>query len=345
MEAEYAGFVQTVPGSLIYSTLHFRDFLVDAVGGRARYLVAVSEGSVCGAMPMFWLHSAAHGTVVNSLPWYGSHGGCLVRSDGVGAAARRALLSEAARLLSSPEVTLSTVILSPDEQAHEAEYRLALEPRATDWRIGQVTTLPALGPDLDHRLAGLLLQKTRNLARKALRQGFTLEEGDDDGAWAFLHATHLENMRAVGGVAKPASHFDALRRRIPPGLRSLLTVRLDGERVAALLLLRFNGTVEYLVPVIKAEHRSRQPLSFAIWHAMVDSIRRGDCKWNWGGTWRSQESLHHFKKGWGAADRPYRYLVRASDCGLAGLRKDRASMGASFGFYFLYPFDALEAPG
>lgn len=342
LEADYESFVASVPGSLIYSTLPFRDFLVDAVGGRPRYLVASSGGRLCGVMPTFWLSSASHGTVMNSLPWYGSHGGCVVAPGELGEAARRALLHEAAKLTSAEGVAFSTIVLTPCERAHEEAYRTALRPRTIDRRIGQVTELPHAGGDIEERLAGVLLQKTRNLARKSLKQGFELDESDDGGSWDFLHATHVENMRAIGGLPKPSSHFAALRRRIPPSLRRLLTVRLGGERVAALLLLSFNGTVEYLTPVIKVEHRPRQPLSFAIWHGMTESIRRGEREWNWGGTWESQRTLHHFKSGWGARDRPYPYMINASEVGLAALRADRASVAAAFGFYYLYPFSALE---
>ena len=109
-------------------------------------------------------------------------------------------------------------------------------------------------------------------------------------------------MSAIGGRAKPWGHFAAMRELIPAAWRQLFVTRLDGEPVSAMLLFRFNQTVDNITPVIRHEFRSRQPLSFAIWHAMLDAVRSGFRWWNWGGTWETQQSLHHFKRGWGAAE-------------------------------------------
>ena len=46
---------------------------------------------------------------------------------------------------------------------------------------------------------------------------------------------------------------------------------------------------------------------------MQDAINSG-FRWNWGGTWKSQKSLHHFS-GWGAEDKPHTYLVSSTKRG------------------------------
>ena len=87
-------------------------------------------------------------------------------------------------------------------------------------------------------------------------------------------------MAGIGGTAKPWAHFEAIRDAIPASARRLYIARLNGQPVAALLLLYFNRTVEYITPVIKHEYRSAQPLSFLIWHAMQDAIAEGFRWWN-----------------------------------------------------------------
>lgn len=342
LEGRYAEFARQDPASMIYGTLEFRAFLQRAVIGTSRYLVARRNDRIVGALPLFVAGNERWGEVVNSLPWYGSHGGCLVDSDD-GDAIRAKLLARYVELIAGPRVAFATMILTPAERAHLDAYRRALAPRATDERIGQVTELPEDGPELDVRLDQVCRQKTRNLVRKSLKQGFELELADSDAAWRFLYETHVENMAAIGGGAKPLAHFEAMRAAIPPDWRQLVVTRLEGRPVAAMLLFRFNRTVEYITPVIKHEFRSMQPLSFAIWHAMLDAVRAGYRWWNWGGTWRSQVSLHHFKEGWGAVERPYTYLTHASLPAMEKLRRDRQAVSDAFPYYFIYPFSALEA--
>jgi hypothetical protein len=186
-------------------------------------------------------------------------------------------------------------------------------------------------------------QKTRNLVRKSLRQGFDRTTDDSDEAWRFLHEVHTENMTAIGGRIKPWEHLEALRRCIPANERSLSIARLDGEPTAALLLLHHGTMTEYFIPVARQSFRSQQPLSFLIHQAMIDGVARGDDRWNWGGTWPSQHSLHHFKRGWGAVDHHYAYLGHCSDVGrellATGGVKDVAP---ACPWYFLFPFGQIE---
>lgn len=338
LEPAYSKFVAGDPRAMIYGTLEFRDFLSHAVGGTPHYLVARRGTEIVGAMPYFVATHPDYGEVINSLPWYGSHGGCHVADDAP--AARGMLLERFQRAMRSSSVLFSNIVLTHDETAHLDQYRLALDPTTVDCRIGQVTVLPASEVDLEPALEALCLQKTRNLVRKARNQGFELALADTDDGWAFLYDTHVENMSAIGGRAKPRRHFEAMRQCIPPSWRQLIQTRLKGQPVAALLLLRFNRTVEYVTPVIKHEFRSLQPLSFAIWHGMIDAARSGFRYWNWGGTWASQTTLHHFKAGWGATDLPYNYVVHASPHALTMWRERRDALVAAFPYYFLFPFAA-----
>lgn len=340
LEPAYSEFILADERAMIYGTLEFRAFLQQILSGRARYFVALNNSLVLGALPCFVSNHADFGGVINSLPWYGSYGGCLLRPDG-DSAVRQALLAHYREAVNAPDVAFATLIVSPHENPHVSEYATALSPEVTDGRTGQITGLPEDGPNLETRLEGILGQKTRNLARKARKQGFSLDIADDDDAWRFLYATHVENMAGIGGQAKPWEHFAAMRGAIPAEWRQLMIAKLDGLPVAAMLLLRFNRTVEYITPVIKHEFRSLQPLSFLIWHGMLDAVRSGYRWWNWGGTWVTQKSLHHFKAGWGAQDWPYTYLVHAKSGAIEALKRDRQAVAGAFPFYFIYPFHLL----
>jgi hypothetical protein len=339
-ESAYSEFILADERAMIYATLEFRGFLQRILTGNPRYFVALKSSRVIGALPCFSVTHADWGEVINSLPWYGSHGGCLVPAN-ADPMVRQALLAHYRKVVGQSGIAFTTLILSPQENKYVDEYTATLRPDAFDGRIGQTTELPVNGPDIGTRLERVCSLKTRNLVRKACKQGFSLVIADDDSAWSFLCETHVENMAGIGGQAKPWEHFVAIRQAFPPTWRRLMIAELDGVPVAAMLLLLFNRTVEYITPVIKHEYRSLQPLSFLIWHGMLDAVRSGYRWWNWGGTWQSQKSLHHFKAGWGAQDRPYAYLVHAKPDAVDALRRDRQAVTGAFPFYFLYPFNLL----
>lgn len=339
-DAEFRAWLAGCGDARIYASPDFGASLQEIAGGRLTYLVARRGGAIVGALPYLESDHPDYGRVVNSLPWYGSHGGCTL-ADPADAEARAALVRAFRARALGDRLLSATMILTHYELQHIREYASILAPRTTDDRIGQTTELPLAGPFLEARLEAVVLQKTRNLVRKSLRQGFREVLTDDDWAWRFLYETHVENMAAVGGRAKPWRHFEIFRRVLPPESRRLSIAVRDTVPVAAMLLFRFNATVDYVTPVVKLEYRSAQPLSFLIWRAMISACEEGFRRWNWGGTWRSQHSLLHFKAGWGAREEPYAYLVCASDEIIERLQREPAALGSAFDFYYLYPFDQL----
>jgi hypothetical protein len=339
-ENDYRGFLASIPASMIYYSLEYRNFILKAVGGEPVYLLAFSNGEITGALPLFKAYHPEFGTVINSLPWYGSHGGCIIGAEG-GDDARNALLAAYLDIVSDSGVFTATMILSPLEEKGVSLYRDFLKPFACDGRIGQMTPLPPGGDDLENRLLMTCSQKTRNLARKAMKQGFSIMASDEQWAWRFLYDTHQDNILAINGKPKPWEHFAAIRESIPPGMRSIFIAMYEGVPAAALLTMSFNRTVEYITPVIRHEFRSRQPLSFLIFNAMLKAAREGFQWWNWGGTWISQQSLHHFKKGWGAVDMPYSYLINSDERAVNILKEQGSGVSAAFPYYYVFPFDQL----
>lgn len=339
-EKEYRRFLLKNPRNLIYASPEFRDFLSAAVPGESYYLIAWRDGRIVGALPYFRAEHDTFGAVINSLPWYGSHGGCTmeVQSDN---STRKVLLEKYRSVILDSDVLSATLIVTPFENDKLNEYLRVLGAPYTDKRIGQISDLPEDGEGLEDRLMITFRQKTRNLVRKSLKQGFELSVSDDDWAWQFLYDIHKENISSIGGKAKPLSHFFALRKHIPNNERKLLVATLGDAPIAALLLLYFNRTVEYITPVIKHDYRSAQPLSFLIWHGMLSAIEEGYRWWNWGGTWISQGSLHHFKAGWGAIDTLYSYLINSNEEALAKIRANTKGVMDAFPYYYIFPFNRL----
>lgn len=340
-EGLYESWLHGVENSMVYYAPAFHRFLQAAVDGEKQIFVARRGQLITGALPLFIKRDGRYGAIANSLPWYGSHGGCVL-ADQNDDESRRALLRAYCERVRAEETLSSTMIVSPMEEHARKIYEEVVGPNVTDYRIGQITELPPPGEGLEQRMEAMLQQKTRNLVRKARKQQFHEAVTDEEWAWEFLIETHRENIIAIGGKPKPAEHFSAIRKELPASTRRLAVALLEGKPVAAILLLLFNRTVEYITPVIRHSYRPFQPLSFLIWNAMIVAINRGFRWWNWGGTWTNQHSLHHFKAGWGAVDQPYTYLITTQPDFVNRLHQEPAKIFEAFPYYYIYPLNALH---
>ncbi len=337
---EWRIFIKSIESSRIYYTPEYKNFLSKFILGDSRYFGVWDSGNLKGILPLFISYSNQNCKVVNSLPWYGSHGGCLISPDANKTA--RVLLIKKYKELIEQETTLSsTLILDLDEQKYLQSYKDLLNQVIEDERIGQVTNLPGFSENTEIELEQMIHQKTRNLVRKSLKQGFEIVNTNEDWAWDFLYETHKENLIRIGGNPKPKDHFIAIRESFPDSMKTVSIATLDKVPVAGLLLLYFNKTIEYFTPVIKHDYRSSQPLSFLIWMNMIDGIRNNYSWWNWGGTWKSQKSLHHFKSRWGAKDYPYSYLISVAEKNMGTIKLHRNNFSSLFPFFYVYPIDRI----
>jgi len=273
----------------------------------------LKQGAVpLGTLALFVTEGPA-GKIANSMPYYGSYGGCLVdpslRPDDRREVKSKILL----RLVEWAEeenIKLITVINHPFEEDEDL-YRAVLKPTFQDERVGQVLRLPHGSSTRDP--IDLLLQmhkKGRNVVRKGLRLTEVKAE-NETGAFTFLYETHVKNMYAIGGIPKERSFFDMVYRMLIPGRDYRLYVGyVEGERAAACLTFRYGGVIDYFTPAINQRFRSSQALSAIIMRAMQEGTREGFKWWNWGGTWRSQEGVYRFKARWGGDDKLYKYHIK-----------------------------------
>jgi hypothetical protein len=328
-EPAYRDFVARMPGALVYHSLAYRDLLVDHLGCRQEYLVATDGRDVRGVLPLLWTGDES-ARVYNSLPFYGSHGSVIAE----GPEEASALIAAYDERATAPETLAATMVANPftERQPPEPAHNL------TDQRISQATELPA---DED-ALLELIESSARRNVRKARRTGIVATT--DATRLPAVAALHRENIQALGGRAKELSFFEAVPRHFDEGSGFEVHVALlDGEVVAGLLVFLFNGTVEYFTPAVHHDHRSEQPLALLLIEAMTAAARRGCRRWNWGGTWSSQDGVYRFKRKWGARDGRYRYYVQLNDDSL--LDATPAELRARFGDFYVVPFAALRSSG
>ena len=318
-------------GGLVYHSTRYRDLLTDHLGCEAEYLVALDGGEIRGVLPLMW-SGEGDGRVCNSLPFYGSHGGPVAAHPDV-----ESKLIDAWNERATDPGTLAATLVANPFLANQSPPPLH---DLTDDRISQFTPLPA-GGGRDAVLE-LAESSARRNVRKAERAGF--EVSRDESASTELHRLHEENMVAIGGLAKEKTFFDAVTETLRPREDfELWTARAGGELAAGLLLLRFNGVVEYFTPASAHDYRSEQPLAVILAEAMSAAAERGDRIWNWGGTWNDQDGVFRFKRKWGAEQGDYRYFVKLNDDSL--LDASAEELRQRFPHFYVVPFSSLRTMG
>ncbi len=328
-EPAYRDFVARTPGALVYHSLAYRDLLVDHLGCRQEYLVAVDDSAILGVLPLLWTGDEG-GRVYNSLPFYGSHGSVLAP----GPEAESALIAAYDERATAEGTLAATMVANPfaERQPPEPAHNLS------DERISQVTDLPAD----EKALLDLIESSARRNVRKARRSGIVATS--DAARLPAVAEIHRENIEALGGRAKELSFFEAVPRHFETGSEfEVYVALLDGEVVAGLLVFFFNDTVEYFTPAVHHEYRSDQPLALLLIEAMAAAARRGCRRWNWGGTWSSQDGVYRFKRKWGARDGRYRYYVQLNDESLLDAAPEE--LRARFRDFYVVPFSALRTSG
>ena len=309
----YERFLTTRAQTLLYASARYLCLLEHLLRGERFYLQALDgEGRRLGVLPVMVSASGPEGPVANSLPYFGSNGGVLLRPGLAAAeqeAVQRALLAEAMGQLQDQGCAAFSLTASPFEPAPPAAYASS----AFDYhelRVGQVSFLPAPGTSGEARLTQQFhASRMRNL-RKARKEGVRWYVAHDLDALRFLHEVHRQNMEAIGGQAKSLAFFESIPRFFQSSDYAVYVAEREGRRVAALLLFYYQTYVEYFTPATAVAARSYQPSALLIFEAMKAAMQHGYRIWNWGGTWPSQHGVYAFKQRWGAEDRPYVRLTR-----------------------------------
>jgi hypothetical protein len=327
----------------LYFTSWFLDFATTVSQGTPvhQYLVQGTDRNMA-MLPLAAKETAELGLVANGMPWFGSLGGVLL-ADQAPQDCRGRLLQGVASWLDSASVGFASINVTPDEMPYLAEYEEILRPNVVYSRRTQVTSLPPRGPRAAERLMAIFHPKARNAVRKGLAVGLTIERSDDDEAWQALVHLHEKGMLILGGRAKTTKTFDLLRSFAPSESIILTRAVLDGQTIAALLLCKVGGSLEYITPAVDANYRHTQALSALIWSEMLRGIDDGMQTWNWGGTGWEQDSLFRFKSRLGGHTVPYATLSRYSDNALNKLRAIGPVLPATLLDYYLYPFSKLSA--
>ena len=328
----YEQFLLEDEGNMIYASLKYKGFLEKILECTSNYMVAVQGNKIEGVLPLM-IKNGKYGKVINSLPFYGSHGGVISRNE----EAIKVLSDFYNQFIDDENVLASNMVENPLMPNGAQQNVLHNEQ---DVRISQITPLNIpIESSYKESLIMSFHYKTRNMIRKAIKN--SVVSAVDNDAFDFLEEVHIENMNAISGKPKSSAFFNEIKTFfVKDKDYRIYTATKDGEVIAALLLLYYNKTVEYFTPVIKAEFRSLQPMSVLIYDAMVDAFSNGYENWNWGGTWGTQEGVYRFKNRWNTKNLEYKYYVQINDQKVFNLPKE--GLLSEYSDFYVVPFSKLK---
>ena len=315
---------------LFYAQPTYIKTILKAINSNNETLVYEENGEIKGIFPLL-SKDGELGKVYNSLPFYGSHGGAIAKDNEVIQKLYNHVLDPSFGGDSKALVMISENPFVPIDSGVGFQNDVIIEDR-----IVQVSPLQGITNEDD--LMSIFHYKTRNMVRKSLKSGFKLLDSPD--LFEPMYDLHIENMQAIGGTIKPKSFYESVTDHYIYGEDyKLVGAEYEGKLAGVLLLFYFNGVVDYHTPTINVEYRNLQPNSFLIYRSMLDAVNQGLKYWNWGGTWKTQESLYRFKNRWGAKDLDYRYIIKIGNQEV--LKSDPDILLKEYPFFFTVPFDML----
>jgi|TARA_B110000908_G_C10263071_1_gene460862 hypothetical protein len=310
---------------LMHYSPEFKRFLTNAIPGLELMELKSQKGA---RMPIAILRNQHFGTVINSLPFFGSHGGPLT---GGSKACAIDLMAQFSDVAEKTGAVSATIIENPFESMDS----VALKEKGflvVDDRVGQFTPLNMVGTDIEASLFQRFHVKTRNAIRKGMKLGLKVKICNDNFYWDWMQKIHADSIRALGGVPKSQEVFKALREAFGSAI-SLHVGFVEDLPITALVTIKHRDTIEYFTPVIDPAYRNTQALSAVIFSVMTEAAFSGSTLWNWGGTWRSQEGVYRFKKRWGAEDYNYRYFNRIYNDTLRAVPSEK--LATAFPYFYI----------
>jgi len=319
--------------AFVYSTPRFMSLISTHLNAKSGWITAVNQDEIVGAIP-FLKKEGPLGQVYNSLAYYGSNGGVIQKNDNKEV---KILLIKAFYELAKLQNAISATIITNPLEQDSGIYDLNSHYDLKDERIGQITHFPIMATH-ESLMSHFSTPRPQNI-RRALKEGVTVKSSHEHSDMKFLYETHVKNITAIKGLPKSELFFDLIDKYLKKEEWKIYIAELNNKPIAALLIFKFNQTVEYFTPAIVEEYRSTQALSLIIYQAMQEAIAEGFKNWNWGGTWITQNGVYDFKKRWGTSEYRYYYYTKIFDEKLRYAKKEDLAKFYS-GFYLL-PYSGL----
>ena len=288
------------------------------------------------------------GTIINSSPFFGSHGGFRLHNNANFRDCVKKTFEEIIDFTVGSEIAAVTLVENPyassEEIAINRKFQLALsnsiaDPCMKTKRFSAVLHLDSI-TDEEH-LIRTYHQKTRNCLRKFFKTGAQIKSisanaPEADYALEWIADEHIKGLKDKSGIYKPKSYFQNLREDFEAARFEVRLCSLEGEDVAGLINFRCGNETEYWTPVITKEGREINALYGLIHDSANDILGREGAILNFGGSWETQHDLLRFKQRFGAEIKEYKYRTYILNTDLLALSP--LTLQADYPFFFVRPY-------
>lgn len=167
-------------------------------------------------------------------------------------------------------------------------------------------------PDI---FASLHANQVRRNIRRAEQAGVTVRNGTVEADLTrVFYRLHTRTRQRLGVAVQPQRYFELLWRQVlQPGLGTVLIADLDGEPVAAMVLLASPHTCVYKYGASDERRWSARPNHLLFWAAIRWAAARGCRTFDFGRTDIGHEGLREFKSRWGSVEGTLSYAVLTDD--------------------------------
>lgn len=334
-------FLNRIQNQLIYYSPDYLKFLGSILKkSKLFYLVSYDKmNSIRGILPLSFLETGGGKFVLNSLPFFGSHGGILVDPQNPNI---KEIYQEFYKYIENKfinENLISFLIIDNPISTQNFEKHKFEHFRIEDSRISQIKYLPNIENinETEKNLFESFHVKTRNAIRKGLKLNPRFIENSDIKDINWIQKVHKNSIKKMGGKYKTLLELETLIEHFPPPFKSRVYFAVIGtQKIAGLIVLLYKDTVEYFTPVVIERFKNSQILSSLIFYSMKKLNIEGYKIWNWGGTWNSQEGVFRFKNRFGSRSINYKYFIYKNQDLIDGLNEIQLK---KLNHYYLYNYN------
>lgn len=167
----------------------------------------------------------------------------------------------------------------------------------------------ALDPDPEV-IARRIDHKYRRMPRLAQERGANAVIGRTHADMELFYKLHTITRQRLGVPVQPRRFFDLLwEYLIDPGLGFLLHVFKDDDCLSSAVFLHWKDTLVYKYSASSGLERQLSPNDLLMWTAIRWGCEHGYKALDLGRTNIDQPGLRHFKRRWGAVEKPLVYTV------------------------------------
>ena len=185
-------------------------------------------------------------------------------------------------------------------------------------------------------------QRVRRSVRKSEKNEIKIiTENISENELDNFYKLHVDSMKIKNGKMKPKQFFSILLKNFV--IRKdydIFIAKKQNQSIAYLLVFYHKNMAEYYMPAYDPKYISFQSTSHLIWESIKKGLEKKINYYNFGGTWKNQNELYRFKRGWDASDFNYNYFIfrdldRIKEIGIKKILEE-------YKYFYVSPFVDLE---